>query len=295
MNRFTQNVRAELRENLPSAPCCRRALLFGLLINADCGIGGEVYIRSTGEDTTALILRLLRELYSREAVPAVTNCYGRYTAEMIVASEKLAAALSDLSEPKKTGELLAFLRCDLCRSAFCAGLLLSCSAIGDPEKGPRAEIRINDPVRAQRAMTFFENLGMAPSLSDRKGTGSLLFKRVADVEGLVTVAGAVNSAMALMQNKLVRELRGEINRTRNCELRNLSRTVGAARAQVEAIAALRAAGKLEKLPDELLETALLREKYPEISLTDLAARHDPPISKSGLNHRLEKIMKEAER
>ncbi len=98
------------------------------------------------------------------------------------------------------------------------------------------------------------------------------------------------SAMPLVEGMLVRELRGDINRKRNCEMRNLSRTVGAAAAQVEAIRKLREGGKLDDLPSELRETADLREAHPEMSLTDLAAAHNQPISKSGLNHRLARIL-----
>lgn len=165
MNQFTQSVRAELLDGLPTSPCCRRALLFGLLVNAECGIGGDVYIRSSGEDTTALIVRLLREQYSREVEPAASNCYGRYTAEALVSSEKLARQLSDLSDAEKTEADLPFLRCEMCTQAFCAGLLLSSAAISDPEREPRAEIRVNDPVRAERVACFFRAHGMKP---DRK-------------------------------------------------------------------------------------------------------------------------------
>ena len=47
---------------------------------------------------------------------------------------------------------------------------------------------------------------------------------------------------------------------------------------------------LEQLPDKLQETAALRLEYPELSLSELAAEFDPPVSKSCLNHRLRKLL-----
>ena len=294
MNSFTQTVRAELLDNLPSSPCCRRALLCGLLINSECGVGGSVYFRSSDEDTTALILRLLREQYSREVEPTVTNCYGRTTAEAVVTLEKLARLLSDLSDPERIGEPPSFLRCDLCTSGFCAGLLLSCATIGNPETTPRAEIRVNDPVRAARVAALLAAHDLEPTVSARNGSGCLLFKKTEKIEGIVTLSGAMLSAMKMIEGKLMRELRGDINRRRNCDMGNLTRTVGASRAQVEAVLRLKECGLLDDLPDELRETAELRAAHPEMSLSDLAAAHKPPISKSGLNHRLEKLLRKAE-
>lgn len=103
------------------------------------------------------------------------------------------------------------------------------------------------------------------------------------------------SAMALIQADLLREFRGNINRASNCEVRNIGRSVNAASAQLEAIARLKEEGLFVGLPEELRETAELREKEPECSIAELAARHSPPISKSGVNHRLRKICEAADK
>lgn len=295
MNEFTKNVRQELAENFPGSACCRRSLLYGLLINAECGIGGAVYARFTGEDTAGLAVRLIRELYGRDICPTVTNSYGRKTAEIVIASDKLSLALREISDPDRVSEKLPFLKCRSCAGAFCAGLLMSAATFSDPDRVSRLEIRVADPVTASRLTEYFSGNVIFPTLSGRNGISSLLVKRSEDVERVLAISGATTSAMELMQHKLVRELRGEINRKSNCEVKNLSRTVGAANAQTEAIRVLRETGNLEMLPEELQQTARLRETEPELTLAELAARHDPPISKSGLNHRLEKLMKAAER
>ena len=48
------------------------------------------------------------------------------------------------------------------------------------------------------------------------------------------------------------------------------------------------------LSDELRAAMELRMAYPDEPLAELAAKADPPISKSGLNHRLRKLVSMAE-
>ena len=181
-------------------------------------------------------------------------------------------------------------KCKDCSSAFLAGILLSSANFSNPDKESRIEIRINDPARAENVLHYFEELGHRPGLSNRDGISSLIFKRSEDVEDILAIAGAVSSVMELMQGKLMRELRGQVNRNSNCEVRNIGRVAVASQNQIDAIAEIRAAGRFDGLPDELKETATLREDFPELSLADLAAKHSPPITKSGLNHRLKKLL-----
>lgn len=286
MKSFTERVREELAENLHSAQCCRRSMLCGILINADCSPEGGIYAKLSGRTSAEIVLKLLREIYGREAEAEFSNSYGRVSAEIGFTSEKLAEKLREFS----SGKDLTLFKCKDCREAFCAGILLSAANFSNPERESRIEIRINDPARAETISNFFAELGHAPSISGRDGISSLIFKRSEDVEDILTGAGAVSSVMELMQGKLMRELRGQVNRNSNCEIRNIGRAAVAAKAQVEAIKAIRASGRFASLPDELKETATLREDFPEIPLSELAAKHSPAITKSGLNHRLNKLL-----
>ena len=58
----------------------------------------------------------------------------------------------------------------------------------------------------------------------------------------------------------------------------------------EAIEVLIRMDRLSALPAELRETANLRVENPAASLKELAYLHNPPITKSGLNHRLQRIL-----
>ena len=286
MKSFTERVREELAENLHSPQCCRRSMLCGILINADCSPDGGIYAKLSGKESTELVLKLMREIYGREATAEFSKSYGRISAEIVFGSEKLAAMLREFS----FGSKLTLFKCRDCSTAFLAGVLMSSANFSSPERESRFEIRINDPARADTLAGFFADLGHSPTRSERDGISSLIFKRSEDVEDILTIAGAVSSVMDLMQGKLMRELRGQVNRNSNCEIRNIGRAAVAAKAQVEAISIIRQTGRFTALPDELKETATLREDFPEIPLSELAAKHNPPITKSGLNHRLKKLL-----
>ena len=286
MKSFTERVREELAENLHSPQCCRRSMLCGILINADCSPDGGIYAKLSGKESTELVLKLMREIYGREATAEYSKSYGRISAEIVFGSEKLAAMLREFS----FGSKLTLFKCRDCSTAFLAGVLMSSANFSSPERESRFEIRINDPARADTLAGFFADLGHSPTRSERDGISSLIFKRSEDVEDILTIAGAVSSVMDLMQGKLMRELRGQVNRNSNCEIRNIGRAAVAAKVQVEAISIIRQTGRFTALPDELKETATLREDFPEIPLSELAAKHNPPITKSGHNHRLKKLL-----
>ncbi len=288
---FTERVRAELAQSLHHNQCCRRAALCGILINADCSPDGGIYAKLSDKNTTELMLKLLRENYGREARAEYSNSYGRVSAEVGFTSEKLADKLREFS----FGNEITIFKCKDCESSFLAGLLLSSANFSNPERESRMDIRINDPSRAESLVRLFADIGHEPRLSGRDGVTALIFKRSEDVEDILTIAGAGTSSMEVMQGKLMRELRGQVNRNSNCEFRNIGKTAAAANAQIEAIKYLRNSGRFDQLPDELKETATLREEEPDLSLAELAARHTPPITKSGLNHRLKRLIELAEK
>ena len=100
--------------------------------------------------------------------------------------------------------------------------------------------------------------------------------------------------MELMNAKAEKDLRGGVNRRVNCDAANLDKAVDAAMAHIEAIHRLEARMDLKDLPPKLAEAARLRTEHPDLTLTELAALCDPPITKSSLSHRLKKLTELAE-
>ena len=131
MKSFTERVRDEIAENLRSPQCCRRSMLCGMLINADCSPEGGIYAKLSGRACAELFPKLLRETYGREADVNLQNSYGRIAAEVSFTSKKLADKLRELS----SGDEITLFKCKDCSSAFLSGILISSanfSAMGRP-------------------------------------------------------------------------------------------------------------------------------------------------------------------
>ena len=122
----------------------------------------------------------------------------------------------------------------------------------------------------------------------------IYFKDSEEIEDFLTKCGAPSSAIAVMEAKVEKELRNRVNRQVNCETANLSKTVDAAQRQIAAIERLIGRSSFDSLPDKLKEAARLRMDYPEAALGELAAAAPFRVSRSGLNHRLAKLVDIAE-
>ena len=135
---------------------------------------------------------------------------------------------------------------------------------------------------------------MEPGITHRDGQCGIFFKRVESICDMLTQLGCVQQVFDILNQQMYNEKRAEEARATNWEAANIGRTVRAGQRQLNAIRRLAESHKLESLPPELQETARLRLEHAEVSLTELAVLHTPPITKSGLNHRLTKLVSVAD-
>ncbi|MEG1550647.1 MAG: DNA-binding protein WhiA, partial [Oscillospiraceae bacterium] len=115
-----------------------------------------------------------------------------------------------------------------------------------------------------------------------------------EIEDVLALIGATNSTLELMGIKMYKDVRNNVNRRLNFESANLDKTVNAALIQTEAIEILMKNGEFKNLPDELKEIAMLRIDNPDFSLKQIGDMLIPPLSRSGVNHRLKKLCNMAE-
>ena len=101
--------------------------------------------------------------------------------------------------------------------------------------------------------------------------------------------------MEIMNLRIERDIRNQENRATNCVTKNIEKSVSASAKQMDAIEKLILSGMLAQLPETIRITARLRAENPDASLEELRNLHVPPITKSGLNHRLQKILAEADK
>ncbi len=135
-------------------------------------------------------------------------------------------------------------------------------------------------------------MNLTAKQTERKGSGVLYYKQSDSIEDFLTCIGAPVSAMAVMQAKIEKDWRNEANRKTNCDTANVTKAVDAAQQQLAALRKLEERGVV--LPEKLRETARLRRAHPEATLNELAELHDPPTTKSTVNHRMRKLLAMAE-
>ena len=133
-------------------------------------------------------------------------------------------------------------------------------------------------------------MGRQPRQTARGGCQVTYFKSSVQIEQLLAVMGAPESAGALVSARAEKRLRNGVNRRVNCEAANLDKAVDAAQEQLEAIRRLYELDRVGGLPAQLKETIILRETYPELTLRELAEEFEPPVTKSCLQHRLRKLV-----
>ena len=152
---------------------------------------------------------------------------------------------------------------------------------------PVRRLRLDNLSREIAAM--LGGLLCEPKQVRRRGDYLLYYKESENIEDFLTFIGAPMRALEIMEIKVVKDVRNQVNRRTNCETANIDKTVAASSRQVADIELIRERRGLEYLPENLRELAYLRLENPELSLSELGRALSDPISRSGVNHRLERI------
>ncbi|WP_027701033.1 DNA-binding protein WhiA [Metaclostridioides mangenotii] len=183
---------------------------------------------------------------------------------------------------------------DECKRAFLRGAFLGGGSISDPDKSYHMEFVTNSEEFAISLKDLINSIGLNSKIVPRKSNHIVYLKESEQISDLLSVIGAHNALLSLQNTKILKEMRNNVNRIVNCETANLSKTVNAAVRQVEDINLIQRTIGISNLPNNLQEIAQIRVEYEDMTLKELGEMLDPPIGKSGVNHRLRKIGEIAE-
>ncbi|GHV32437.1 putative sporulation transcription regulator WhiA [Clostridia bacterium] len=174
------------------------------------------------------------------------------------------------------------LSAELLRGAFLTG--------GNVTSAPNYHLEFETPYAAlsRELSALLGERDLPPKTALRAGHHVLYYKSTEMIEDFLVMLGAPQAAMALMNTKAEKSIRNKVNREVNCETANSARTVRAALEQTEAFERVKASELWDELPEGLRAAARARLEFPEETLSELAGRLG--ITKSGLNHRLRKLM-----
>ena len=291
---FSANVKSELCRPEVEKGCCALAEAMGALLYANTFSADGIRIVTESRDLGLRLPRLFRKGLgvSFDLLPEEGGS-GKLT-YTITDREKIRQVFSACGFSAETSVSLhvnfALLEKDCCRRAFLRGAFLAGGSVTDPEKRYHLELSTTHWKVSRETGTLLLEMELPAKETERKGSSVLYYKQSEAIEDFLTVIGAPVSAMAVMEAKIEKDWRNEANRKTNCDSANVDKAVAAAQEQLAAIRKLEERAVLETLPEKLRQTAALRREYPETTLSELAELHEPPISKSAVNHRMRKLL-----
>lgn len=178
------------------------------------------------------------------------------------------------------------------KKALIRGIFLGSGSINDPMKKYHLEILSKNKDVAQYIQNILKSFNIKAKILEMNNT--IYIKEGEEISKFLAFIGAQKAVLKYEEIRVMREIRNNVNRQVNCETANLNKTISASVMQIEAINYLKKVKKYEELPTGLQEIAELRLEYPEMSLKDLGSLLEKPLGKSGVNHRLKKIIEIAD-
>lgn len=281
---FSSDVKKELLGQVPRSRHCQLAELAGI-INMDGAID---------KDTGCLVLESENELVIHKYEVLMKKAFFVDAGSPLTQGDtkRIMSALK-LEKPGYAADGLILMQ-TCCKRAYLRGVFMAAGSISNPQKSYHFEIVCKSSSQAEQIQEILKGFDTDAKIVGRKSHYVVYLKEGSNIVDCLNVMEAYVSLMNLENVRILKEMRNSVNRKVNCETANIKKTVNAAVKQIEDIELIRDKTGLEKLPDVLKETARLRLEYPEATLKELGGYFDPPVGKSGVNHRLKKLSAIAE-
>ena len=292
---FSEKTKNELCRAPLSRSCCQLAEIYGMLLYAAVFTHREIRM-ATGSQAIARRAALLLERVF--GVRTELEISGRRRVLHITDERSLRTILTMLGYDFKSHITYHLNRNmvenECCAASFLRGVFLAGGTVAGPDKKSHLEIQCAHQSLCREVVSLMLDCGMQPKTTVRRTSYLIYLKDTAGIEDLLTRIGASRAALAIMEAQVEKNLRTNINLQVNCETANLVKTTDVSARQIAAIERALSIGGIEIYPENLRQTVDLRVANPTASLSELAAKFDPPISKPGLNHRLRRVMQISE-
>lgn len=182
-----------------------------------------------------------------------------------------------------------------CKRAFIRGAFLVAGSISNPEKDYHFEIVVPFAKKAVQLQEIINTFGLEAKIIRRKKNYVIYLKESSQIADVLNIMEAHVALMKLENARIYKDVRNSINRQVNCETANIGKTVKAATKQIDDINYIRSNKSFSNLSEGLEEIAILRVEHPDATLKELGEMLEPPLGKSGVNHRLRKISRIADK
>lgn len=276
---FSSDVKEELSRQYGRSRHCQLAELAGML-----EMSGRIQEGVPVLDTDNPLLQekygvLMQKAFSVDVTEPLTK----------TDSERILSALRLTEDSRR---LLVQQTC--CKRAFLRGAFMASGSISDPNKSYHFEIVARTLQQAQLLTELMNSFEADAKIVERKNHYVAYVKEGSQIVDMLNVMEAYVSLMNLENVRILKEMRNTVNRKVNCETANINKTVSAAVKRIEDIRKIQSRMEFDELPESLREMAELRLQYPDATLKELGKYLDPPVGKSGVNHRLRKLSAIAE-
>jgi DNA-binding protein WhiA len=309
---FSSEVKEELSKRIGSSRHCQLAELAAIIsligrVGYDADGKKVLYLQADNELALRKFFTLLKKAFNivtsiLEEMPDV-RAGGRFYRPVLAKDEDVTAVLKATRLMETDGTVRDFetgpsplvTKNSCCKRAFLRDAFLCIGSISDPNKGYHLEFVCTTNDQAVLLQSLIESFDIEAKIVVRKKYHVLYMKEGSGIVDLLNIMEAPISLMNLENLRILKEMRNSINRSVNCEVANMAKTISAATKQVEDIIFIRDNGGFERLPDNLREMAEVRLEHPDATLSELGSYLDPPVGKSGVNHRLRKLSEFADR
>lgn len=285
---FTQNLKAQLCMQDGICRLCDAAELAAIIRLLATYTKSGVIIVTENEDVAERIMRLFLRVFKKNFEYTNRNGSFKFLIDTDFFVDTVSGSLMLFGDDSK----LFYKKC--CKGAYIRGMFLGAGSISDPQKQYHLEFDIKHENYAKKLCLLLEKLGITSKITKSKGRSIVYIKEYSAIADTLGAMGAVSTAMEIYNISIEKEIRNRVNRQSNCEVANIDKITKAATCQVEAIKKIESKMDISELPETLQEIATLRKQYPDESLKELGQRLNPPIGKSGVNHRLKRLEEIAE-
>lgn len=191
---------------------------------------------------------------------------------------------------KKCGTAVSEMN-ECCESAILKAAFELSGSVSSPEaKNPYVEISFAEEGEAKEISELLHKNGINSGVSKRREKFVCYVKNSEGISSFLAIIGLSGEAIKFFVAKTDREVANDANRKFNCDMANIKRSVSKHEAEIGHIEKLRKSGKLEDLPQDLYQLAILRENNPEATYSELAELSRPPCSKATISNRMKLIL-----
>lgn len=308
---FSSNVKNEISKVIMEEKCCQIAELSALIkMTGTIQLAGKnrICIKLITENAAIArkIFTMLKsnfDIHTQVVMAKNRQLKKNYSYTLLVNSEEASESiLRGLEIIKNKGNSFRInqripqniVKNECCKKAYLRGVFLGGGSISDPEKTYHLEVVTSNKGYAEDIKNLINTYGLNAKIVIRKNSYVVYLKEGENIVDFLNIIGAHNALLNLENVRIYKEMRNNVNRIVNCETANLSKTVNAAMRQIRNIKYIKENLGFNKLPKNLREIAEMRLLHQDASLKELGEMMNPPVGKSGVNHRLRKLDEIAE-